>query len=175
MPDLKALAAYYETRTDAELLNLKIEGGFTQEAERVFSEELRRRNLGVDNIERYKAQGELFKLREEATEKGNTLRGSGLLFFGRRYMNEEDRHANVQVRTKWFALSWIPLIPIASYRFQCPSHARRRLSDGGQRVINRVPLDWAQVFVTWFKTAILCIGAGLLIVGIGEAKKAFGW
>lgn len=164
MSDPNALANYYETRTDAELLNLKIEGGFTQEAESVLSEELRRRNLGADDLKRYEAQGKQLRLRDEAVEKGFPLRGTGLLFFGRRYMNEEDRNADIQIRTRWFALCWIPLVPIASYRFRCHSNARHGFSAGRQLVISRVRLDWTQVFLTWLKAAVVI--ALIILAGV---------
>ena len=165
MSDPNALANYYSTRTDAELLNLMVEGGFTQEAERMLSDELRRRGLGADDLKRYVARGEQLKLRDEASEKGYTSRGTGLLFFGKRYISEEDREENIQIRTKWFALCWLPLVPIASYRFQCRGNARRGFSDDRHRVINRVPLDWTQVFLTWLKAALIVV----LIILIGAA------
>lgn len=167
MPDSSSLAKYYEGLTNAELLNLRSEGGFTDEAERVISEELRRRNLNASDLKRYEAQGERIKLREETTEKGSGGRGPGLLFFGRHYLNEQDRQANIQVRTKWFTLGGVPLVPLASYRFQCTGDAHNWLSDNGkQRVINRVPLNWEQVFLTWLKTAAVLIAGILVMAGI---------
>jgi len=167
MPDPNALAKYFETLNNAELLNLKREGGFTKEAVRVLADEFRRRNLDAGDLKRYEAQGERIKLREETTEKGSRGRGPGLLFFGRRYLNEEDRKANIQVRTKWFALGGIPIVPIASYRFHCSGDARKwSQEDVKPRVINRVPLNWLQVFVTWLKMAIVLIFVILLAAGI---------
>jgi hypothetical protein len=145
------------------------EGGLTEEAQQVLVRELGRRNLGHNDLKRYLAQGERTKLREEAKEKGFRGRGPGLLFFGRRFLNEADKEANIQVRTKFFALGGIPLIPIASYRFKCAGHRERSLTDDmDQRVINRVPLNWAQVFLTWIKAAIIMIVVALLIVGVAE-------
>ena len=169
MPDTIALAKYYETLTDAALLNLAREGGFTKEAQQVLAKELRRRNLNDNDVKRYVARGEQIKLREEAEERGTRGRGPGLLFFGRCFLNDSDKEANILLRTKFFALGGIPLIPIASYRFKCTGHREQG------RVIDRVPLNWAQVFTTWGKTAILLIGAVLLIVGIEEGRRALGW
>jgi hypothetical protein len=99
-------------------------------------------------------------------EKGFRSRGPGLLFFGRRYLNEADKKANIQLRTKWFALGGIPLIPIASYRFKCTGDPNKWFQDDTQqRALNRVRLNWTQVFLTWMKTAIIVIGVGLLAVG----------
>jgi hypothetical protein len=59
MPDAKELEKYYKRLTDQELLNLKREGGFTAEAERVLGEELARRSLASAALKRYVAGGDL--------------------------------------------------------------------------------------------------------------------
>lgn len=169
MPDTIALAKHYEALTDAALLNLANESGFTEEAQQVLAKELGRRNLGDGDLKRYVAQGERSKLREESKEKGFRYKGTGLLFFGRRFLNKADKDASIQLRTKFFALCWIPLIPIASYRFKCTGHRGWLTDDINQRVITRVPLNWAQVFLTWIKTAIIIAIAALLIVAVAEA------
>jgi hypothetical protein len=167
MPDATALTQYYRTLTDQELLNLKREGGFTAEAEEVLAGELTRRNLTPGDLKRYVAVTQRNKLREEVTERGGGYRSLGLQFFGGRYLNDADRSADIQIRTKWFTISGIPLVPIASYRFKCMSHSGKWSSTSTQRgVIDRVSLDWAQVFMTWIKTAVLIVGVGLLIVVI---------
>lgn len=164
MPTESELAKYYETLTDAELLNLKSEGGFTDEAEQVLAKELKRRNLKAGDLKRYVVP-ERIRLCEEAKEKGFAGRGPALLFFGRRYLNEADKRANIQLRTKWFALGGIPLVPIASYRFKYTSDPGRwHLDEPEQRVIDRVPLNWTQVFLTWMKTAIFMLIVFLLTV-----------
>jgi hypothetical protein len=132
----------------------------------VLGKELARRNLGSGDLKRYVAETQRNKLREEVTERGGGYRSLGLQFFGGRYLNEADRRANIQVRTKWFTMSGIPLIPIASYRFKCTGISGESTHASEHRVIDRVSLDWPQVFITWIKTAILFVGAGLLIVGI---------
>jgi len=168
MPTASELARRYETLTDAELLNLKSEGGFTDEAEQMLAEELKRRNLKAGDFKQYIVP-ERIRLREEAKEKGFVGKGPALQFFGRRYLNEADKRANIQLRTKWFALGGIPLVPIASYRFKCAGDLGGwHLSDSEQRVIDRVPLNWAQVFLTWMKTAIFMLIAFLLAI-------AFSW
>ena len=169
MPDANAIENHYKTLTDQELLNFGREGGFTDEAERVFRDELARRNLTHGDVKRYRAESEHLKLCEEVIEKGGHSWGPGLLFFGRRYLNEADKEARIEVRTKWFSAGGIPLIPIASYRFQCKHNLGNwNLSNPERSVLDRVPLNWPQVFITWIKTWSLIIGLGLLIVGLGE-------
>jgi hypothetical protein len=176
MPDTNALQKYYQTLTDDELLNLKKDGGFTEEAGKVLGNELARRKLATADLKRYVAETERSKLREEVEERGGGYRFPGLQFFGRRYLNEADKEANIQIRTKWFTMSGIPLIPLASYRFKCRANPGKWfLTNTQQEVINRVPLDWIQVFITWGKTATLVLGGFLLVVGILEAKRALGW
>jgi hypothetical protein len=171
MQDTIALTQYYETLADSALLNLASEGGFTEEAKQALTKELARRNLGDGSLKRYAAQGDRMKLREEAKEKGFRGNGPGILFFGRRFLNGADKEANIPVRTKFFALGGIPLVPIASYRFQCTGEQRRWLTDDvNQRVINRVPLDWTQVFLTWIKAAVIIVVIGLIIVGVAEIR-----
>ena len=159
MPDANALAAYYKARTNEELLNLKREGGFTDEAREIFESELARRKLTTRDLKRYVTDSEHRKLVDEARERGGGYQMPGLRFFGRRYLTEADEKANIQLRTKWFTLSGIPLIPIASYRFDCNGIS------GQQMVIERVPLNWGQVLITWFKTAMVATGIVLVMFG----------
>ncbi len=137
MPDAGALEKYYETLTDAQLLNLRTEGGFTEQAEQVLADELKRRNLRASDVKRY-AVPERIKLCEEVQEKGFAGRGPTLRFFGRRYLNEADKTANIQLRTKWFALGGIPIVPLASYRFKCTGTPSKWFG-GGHRAASHQP------------------------------------
>jgi hypothetical protein len=152
MPDTTALAEHYKTLTNDELLNLKQEGGFTAEAELVLAEELERRNLRAHDEKQYIASINQQRLQEEVTERGGGYRELGFQLFGKRYLNESDRNADIQVRTKWFTISGIPLIPIASYRFKATSSLHK------WKVIDRTALDWVQVFQTWIRTAVVLVG-----------------
>jgi hypothetical protein len=169
MPDKSALENYYGTLTDQQLLQLRSEGGFTAEAERVLSIELAQRHLGSSDVSKHVAAAERSKLRDEVVERGGGYRSLGLQFFGRSLLNEADKSANIEVRTKWFTISGIPVIPLASYRFKCAKESGGPFSTNTQRnVVSRVPLCWPQVFSTFAKTAAAIIGAGLLIVVLAE-------
>src|ERR1035438_8425409 len=126
MPDANPLDEYYKTLTDQELLNRAREVGFTDEAERVQRKELASRNLGHRDVKRYIALSERGKLRDEVIERGGGYRRLGLQFFGGTYLNEADKKANIQVRTKWFTISGVPLIPIASFRSKCKGDSSKR-------------------------------------------------
>jgi hypothetical protein len=160
MQDAIALDNYYRSLTDQELLNRGSQDGFTDEAEQVLRKELARRNLGAADIKRFIAASEHGKLRDEVIERGGGYRGLGLQFFGKSYLNDTDKKANIQVRTKWFTMSGIPLFPIASYRIKCTG------SPGRQKVLDRAPLNWAQIFQTWIKTLTLLVGTTLLLIGL---------
>lgn len=176
MPNAGELQEYYQSLTDDELLKLKSEGGFTEEAKEVLSNELALRKLAPCDVKRYVDETGRNKLHEDVRERGGGYRMPGLQFFGRRYLNDADKEANIQIRTKWFTMSGIPLIPLASYRFKCTSNPGKWFrAKSQQEVIDRVPLDWVQVFMTWGKTAVLFIAVGLLIVGIAEGKRALEW
>ena len=153
------LNEYYKSLSDDQLLNLVHEGGFTDEAKVVLENELARRKLSHSNVKKFIEDCERSKLDKEVIEKevGLGYGGLGLHFYGRNYLNVTDKEANIQLRTKWFTLIWIPLIPIASYRFQGSS----------QRVIERVPLNWTQVLMIWSKTAtiVLCVILAFLLLG----------
>lgn len=165
MPDTTALEKYYKTLTDQQLLNLGAKIGFTPQAEQVLRSELAQRHLGSGDVKKYVVATERSKLRDEVVERGGGYRSIGLQFFGISFLNEADRGAAIQVRTKWFTISGIPLIPVASYRFKAggpfPANTQRS-------VIDRVPIYWPQVLMTFVKAASLIIGAALLIVGLAE-------
>lgn len=169
MPDKADLENYYRTLSDQQLLQLRSEGGFTSDAERALGIELAQRHLGSKDVSKYVVAAERSKLREDVVERGGGYRRFGFQFFGRGFLSEADRSANIEVRTKWFTMSGIPIIPIASYRFKCANESKSLFSTNTQRnVISRVPLWWPQVFLTFAKTATVILGAGLLIVGLAE-------
>lgn len=165
MQDTTTLAKYYETLSDSQLMELRREGGFTEQAEQVFAQELKRRNLGAAEFKKNEHIMERAKLREEAQEKGFRGRGPGLLLFGRGYLNEADKEANIQVRTKFFSLGRIPLVPIASFQIKC-NRGQKTFSNLEKHVIERVPIVWPQVFLIWLQAAGIILAIGLLIAGI---------
>ncbi|MGD0939815.1 MAG: hypothetical protein ABR905_08880 [Terracidiphilus sp.] len=166
MPDADALAKYYETLTDSQLLNLRAEDGLTEQADLMLTEELKRRNLTTGDMKRNTAYNNRTNLLDKAQERGSSSKGPGLLFFGNRCLNEADKTANIRLRTKWFALGGMPIVPLASYRFKCKGIPGKWFwGDAEQRVINRVPLNWPQVFLTWAKTTLLILLFFLFLVG----------
>jgi len=79
---------------------------------------------------------------------------------GHKFLNEADKEAHIQIRTKWFTFNYIPLIPLASYRFQCSGDPAKWFQWNRQRrPLGRVPLDWNQALTTWLKTIACIVGA----------------
>jgi hypothetical protein len=88
--------------------------------------------------------------------------GTGLLLYGKKYLTESDAAQNIQARTQWFAFSYFPLYPIASYRIAYNQRPQMELHPTG-RLIEQIPLQWSQIFVTWGK-AIACVLTGGLVL-----------
>jgi hypothetical protein len=161
------LEEYYKGLTDRELLNRARESRYTHEAEQVLHAELARRKLAPRDVKHFAAEIERNDLRDEVTERGGGYRSLGIQFFGRSYLNESDRKANIPVRTKWFTISGIPLIPFASYRFKgAGGLAEPSRNHARQEVVGRAPLYWPQVCVIAVKTATIIVGVFALIVGV---------
>ena len=146
-------AATYQHMSDGQLLQTANEGGLIPEAHQALTEELHRRNLKPADLRRYKPSPHEL-LQDEARQKG--WRGTGLFFFGRSYLNQSDEQKNVQLRTKFVSFAYFPLVPIAAYRFQCTGSPKWWLRwNNGQQVIDRVPLNWRQVTLTWVKAVLI--------------------
>lgn len=156
MPAPSELLSTYQHMTDGQLLQVANDGGLVPEAELVLAEELRRRNLKPSDLPLYK---ESPKDRLQAETQQKSFRGTGLRFYGRKFQNEADKRANIQVRTKWFAFAYIPLIPLASYRFQCSGDPDKWFQWNPRRhPLGRIPLDWNQALMTWTKAAACIAG-----------------
>jgi hypothetical protein len=166
------LAATYQNMSDGELLLVSSEGGLMPEAKQALAEELHRRKLKASDLPHHK-QTAKEQLKEEAQERWFPLaryHSLGFGLYGRSYLNEADREANIQVRTKFFVFI-IPLVPIAAYRFKCTGEPNKWFQwNTDQRVLNRIPLVWTQVLMTWLKT-LLWIGGTLAAVVFYEKLR----
>lgn len=159
-------AKTYESMSDGQLLQTASEGCLVDEAKQTLAEELHRRNLKIDELPRHK-ESLRTRLRREATERVLPSRAgaTGFVFFGRHYLTPADKEANIQLRTKWIAVGGLPLIPLASYRFKCIQEGWRFFHWTDQVVINRVPLNLDQVFLTCLKASPVYIVILTLLCG----------
>ena len=167
-------AETYKTFSDGQLENLAAGDGFTEEALQALHQELAHRGLTPAKLLKNKKHGARLTLRDQARER--SLRGTGLLFYGRRYQSETDRAANIQVRTKWITFAYIPLIPLATYRFKCSEQQSRFFGkDYEEKVLERVPLNSRQVGTTYLRAfvviASLISAFGLYIVYDAHSRR----
>jgi hypothetical protein len=170
-------ATQYQQMPDGQLLLLANEGGLVEEAQQALAEELRKRNLKKQDIAQHERKTPHERLQEAAQEKsawwGGT--GTGYYFYGKHYLNEDDKTADIQLRTKWFALGGIPLVPLASYRFKCEQKSFGWLRwNTEQRILNRVALNWDQIFLTWLKSilfGVTVLGATILYYWLRQKMK----
>jgi hypothetical protein len=165
-------ALTYQKMTDDEILQLASEGGFVDVAQNALQAELHRRNITSQQVAELHSNQEQEKVAKRAT-RAFSLKGTGLVFYGRRYMSESDREQNIQLRTKWFALVGFPIFPIASYRFAYTTRSKFKLWWNAQGTfVDQVPLQWSQVLTTWVKT-IAYLSAVFLVFFLHDLWRAY--
>ncbi|MGA1983010.1 MAG: hypothetical protein ABSG84_11180 [Acidobacteriaceae bacterium] len=160
-------ATTYQNMSDGQLLETANEGGLVDDAKLALASELHRRNLKKSDLNHHK-ESPRERLNDAAQEKQLPLLqlGTGLFFFGKAYLNDADREANIQIRTKWIALRYVPLIPLASYRVKCKEQRWKFFRwTSYERILQRVPLNWNQVLLTWLKEILFValIAAGSVL------------
>ena len=156
----------YESRTDEGLLRLALERDhLTADANLALSSELSRRGLdGGEKLREFRA--------EEADRRKALERDMGTLVnpwvwngFGRWRFCKWDRKPASQsgfeeYTTTVFVVAFgIPLVPTGTFRVR----GRKRFGGGQMHVIERLPLNWAQVVMVWAATlsAFLAFGIAL--------------
>jgi hypothetical protein len=158
-------AATYQHMSDGQLLQTANEGALIGEARQALHDELHRRNLKPGDLPRYK-ESPRTRLKRESAERELPLSrgGTGYIFFGRHYLTQADREANIQLRTKWISISYLPIVPLASFRFKCKQQGWKFFSCTDQVVVSKVPLNWNQVFLTWLKASPFYLAILALLV-----------
>jgi hypothetical protein len=153
--EINDFTATYQHMSDGQLLQTANEGGLIPEAHQALTEELHRRNLKSGDLPKYKESPRTRLKRESAQRELPLSRygGTGYFFFGRHYLTQADKEANIQLRTKWFSVSYLPIVPLASFRFKCKHRGWRFFGWTDQVVVSNVPLNWNQVFLTWLKAS----------------------
>jgi hypothetical protein len=159
-------AAEYRAKTDEQLLQIAGEGDLLDEARLALHSEMQTRKLTPEMVKDYRAETQRYELAQRAEDPNvsRSLLGMGFSLFGRAYLSEEDRAHGIQVRTKWFTLRGLPVIPIASYRYSCHDVTTGLIHWKEEKVIDRVGLNWRQVGLTWLKTTGLFVFAALLFI-----------
>jgi len=149
--------------SDGQLLQTAHEDGLLPEAKQALHEEIRRRNLKPRDIP-HSTEPHKTHLEKQSEEKWLPALGwhrTGFGLCGHAYLNQSDRESNIQVRTKFFVLSGLPLVPVASFRFKYPTEAKKWYGwdDDHARVVNRIPIVWPQVFRIWLAWFLWISGA----------------
>ncbi|MFZ6755697.1 hypothetical protein ACO0K9_00630 [Undibacterium sp. Ji50W] len=80
-----------------------------------------------------------------------TINGIGTTFYGKCKFNADDSF----ITTKWVVLVFIPIVPLASYRFIEESSSSFEVVDAD------IPLEIMQVLRTWLFVALLVFGLNL--------------
>jgi hypothetical protein len=161
-------AAEYRGMTDEQLLEIAGEGELVDEALQALRIEMQNRKLTPEMVQSYHSEMQ----RYQAAQKARTQEALTTGFFrkfGRAYLSEEDKQRSIQVRTEWFALRGLPIIPIASYRCSSQKVTTGFIQWKEDKVIDRVPLNWNQVIGTWVKST------GLFVLVISLAIIYLAW
>jgi hypothetical protein len=150
-------------------LQIAGEGGLVDEAKLALEVEMQNRKLTPEMIQNYCAETLRYELAQKAADPNvsRSLFGLGFCLYGRAYLSEDDRTQGIQVRTKWFTLRGLPIIPIASYRYSCQDVTTGLIQWKEEKVIEQVPLNWKQALQTWVKSTglfVLAIAITILYV-----------
>ena len=144
-------AETYSHMSDDQLLQTAREDGLLPEAKQALHEEISHRNLKPGDQPRQVEPHET-RLEKETKERWLPLSWYrwGYSLYGHTYLSESDRGSKIQLKTKFLVCAGIPLIPIASYRFKCEEEEDKPL--------NRLPINWPQVFRVWLTTFLWIAG-----------------
>src|SRR5580698_8938074 len=108
--------AQYAALSDAEVMQLAIEGGLRPEAEIALRSEMRRRSIGSTQVRSLSVKQKRAKLQMLVGNNPYSYKGSGLRLRGHKFLTDADRNKGIIVVTRWIVFFYMPLIPIGSYR-----------------------------------------------------------
>ena len=167
-------AETYQHMSDGQLLQTAREDGLLPEAKQVLDEEIRRRNLKPGDLPN-PDEVHHETLQEESKSRWLPWIGfgrTGFGLYGHGQITQADHRSNLLVRTRFFVLAGFPLIPRASFRFRYPSTAKKWYGwdDSYGHVVERIPIDWHQVFRVWLN-AFLWIAGTITAIALYEWLK----
>jgi len=133
--------ALYAAMPDEEILRLASEGGLRPEAEVAFSEQVRLRRIMPEAIEAERRRQAHADLQiAVGTTPFIRVRGVGLRFREKTFRSKEDEEQGVSVRTRWFCMWYLPMIPFGSFRIRETAEVSR-----GYEIMSREKLEWHHV------------------------------
>lgn len=156
----------YENRSDEELLRLELERDqLTPDATLALASELSRRGLtGGEKLREFREEEDD---RRKALERDTgTLvnpwiwRGFGRWRFCKWDRKPADQPGFEEFTTTVFVIAFgIPLVPTGTFRMRC----RKGFGGGRMHVIERLPLNWAQVVMVWAATLSVFLAIGIAL------------
>jgi hypothetical protein len=157
------VASQYAHMSDDALLQLRIGGGLTPEADNALNSEMQRRSLDRKDIDEMKDWEEQQK--PLPPDPQSVVLGYGIRYVGKKFLSPDDEGHGIFVATKFIVVRRVPLIPIGSYRI-------KPRESGLREIESRVPLQWDQVWsAMWPLLLFIAIGLGLLAVTISLGGK----
>jgi hypothetical protein len=171
MTEKTDFATEYRRMTDEQLLGIAGEGELVDEAKFALQVEMQNRKLTPEMVQSYRSETLRYQLAQKAEDPNvrRSLFGLGFNLCGRAYLSEEDGKRGIQVRTKWFTLRGLPIVPIASYRYSCQDVTTGLVQWKEEKLIDQVPLNWNQAMRTWVKST------GLLVLAIALTFLFLAW
>jgi hypothetical protein len=113
---------------------------------------MRKRSIGTTQVRALQVKQKKAKLQMQVGNNPYSYQGNGLQLRGHKFLNETDRNRGITVVTRWIVFSFMPLIPLGSYRVTKSAH-----DDGKPTIISKVPLQWDQVSMGWMRTGSVVI------------------
>jgi hypothetical protein len=159
----------YAAMSDDQIVQLASESGLFPEAAQALNEERTKRALTEEDVADHVREVARRQLQMKA---GNNVffrsRGTGIAFRGKRFASQEDQRLGIQLRTRWFVLSWIPLFPLGTYRIRYsgppPRFWHRNTTCD---IVSQERLDWRMIFQVWSIAAsvllLVCLTLWLFI------------
>jgi hypothetical protein len=145
-------ATQYKSLSDDALIQLASEGGLRSEADVALRAEMRQRSIGPREVRSLRAEQMKTKLQLEVSHNPYSYRGSGLQLRGHKFLNELDKNREIYVVTRWVVFSFLPVVPLGSYRVKSIAEDSAR-----QTFVGKVKLQWDQVASGWMQTGSVVI------------------
>jgi hypothetical protein len=117
---------------------------------------MHKRSIGTKEVRSLQIKQKKAKL-QRVSHNPYSYRGTGLRLQGHKFLNEADRNKGIAVVTRWIVLSFMPLMPLGSYRVMELSH-----KNGKPTIISKVRLQWDQVLIGWMQTGSIVILLGCI-------------
>ena len=157
----KDYVALYRALSDGEITQLASEGGLRPEADIALKAEMQRRSIGAKDVRSLRLRQKRAQLQARVGTNPNLGRGTRLEFRGHKFLTESDERKGVSAVTRWFVFSYMPLIPLGSYRAGAP-----KSGDPNPHIIGKIELQWDQVWEGWKRTAIIVSLSVIFICGM---------